>query len=325
MTWLVFGVSCLLVLAGAVSIISGAPIIQLERGWAEVISGTVALSSGGVVFALAGILMRLEAIRDTMAARSLPVPAETVTAPVTEAPVAAAIPAPVAPPQAPLPAPAPIVPPEPEPVTAAAPVDEGASQGLWKRVRRPEAEMPEPEDLRQHGFPDRALPDEAPARDGVPSVVVPAHPPAAAPAIAAAPPVEPGLRDGPAKPDDTAQIGWLERSLFKGRPPRAGGDAAPIRTEPPMADEAEPFAAVAAPPPVLPAPPPGAEPEPTPDLTSEQHGGAAVVGRYQAGSASYVMYSDGTIEVETEGGEMHRFGSMDELKAFIAQQDTPVS
>ncbi len=46
-----------------------------------------------------------------------------------------------------------------------------------------------------------------------------------------------------------------------------------------------------------------------------------VVGRYESGGASYVLFSDGTIEVETEVG-LHRFGSMEELKAYIDQQQT---
>ena len=41
-----------------------------------------------------------------------------------------------------------------------------------------------------------------------------------------------------------------------------------------------------------------------------------VVGRYNAGGAAYVMYSDGSIEAETPHGH-YRFNSMSELKAFI--------
>ena len=49
------------------------------------------------------------------------------------------------------------------------------------------------------------------------------------------------------------------------------------------------------------------------------------MGRYESGGASYVLFSDGTIEVETEVG-LHRFGSMEELKAYIDQQQTsPIS
>ncbi|WP_174873182.1 hypothetical protein [Enterovirga aerilata] len=43
---------------------------------------------------------------------------------------------------------------------------------------------------------------------------------------------------------------------------------------------------------------------------------AAIVGTYQAGGNSYVMYADGSIRAETPSGE-HRFASMDEFKAFM--------
>jgi hypothetical protein len=52
-----------------------------------------------------------------------------------------------------------------------------------------------------------------------------------------------------------------------------------------------------------------AEPEPAPE----------VVGRYSAGGASYVIYSDGAIEAETEDGGL-RFASMDDLKSYIANR-----
>ena len=45
-----------------------------------------------------------------------------------------------------------------------------------------------------------------------------------------------------------------------------------------------------------------------------------VVGRYEANGASYVLFSDGTIEVETETGT-HRFASMADLKEHIERQD----
>ena len=47
---------------------------------------------------------------------------------------------------------------------------------------------------------------------------------------------------------------------------------------------------------------------------------ATVVGRYEANGASYVLFSDGTIEVETETGT-HRYGSMQELRAHIEQEE----
>jgi hypothetical protein len=42
-----------------------------------------------------------------------------------------------------------------------------------------------------------------------------------------------------------------------------------------------------------------------------------IVGRYAAGGANYVIFSDGTIEAETENGG-YRFGSMEEFKAYLA-------
>ena len=51
-----------------------------------------------------------------------------------------------------------------------------------------------------------------------------------------------------------------------------------------------------------------AEPEPS---------GPAVVGTYNSGGNSYVMYADGAIEADTPTGR-YRFKSLDELKDFIA-------
>lgn len=64
-------------------------------------------------------------------------------------------------------------------------------------------------------------------------------------------------------------------------------------------------------------------PSPQPPVTAEAAPLEAptVVGRYESGGASYVLFSDGTIEVETEVG-LHRFGSMEELKAYIDKQQT---
>jgi hypothetical protein len=85
------------------------------------------------------------------------------------------------------------------------------------------------------------------------------------------------------------------------------------------------------------APAPSAEPAPEDDVNLNRSGhlptlraveeaigepeaGPHVVGRYGAGGAQYVIYSDGAIEAETEAGGM-RFASMEELKAYIANQD----
>lgn len=49
------------------------------------------------------------------------------------------------------------------------------------------------------------------------------------------------------------------------------------------------------------------EPEPSPTL----------VGRYSAGGANYMIFSDGSIEAETESGAF-RFASMSDFKAYLA-------
>jgi hypothetical protein len=53
------------------------------------------------------------------------------------------------------------------------------------------------------------------------------------------------------------------------------------------------------------------EPAPPPTL----------VGRYSAGGANYSIFSDGSIEAETDQGAF-KFGSMSEFKAFIASKRT---
>jgi len=55
------------------------------------------------------------------------------------------------------------------------------------------------------------------------------------------------------------------------------------------------------------------------EAIAEPEPGPQVVGRYSAGGAHYVIYSDGAIEAETEEGGL-RFASMDELKTYIANR-----
>lgn len=49
----------------------------------------------------------------------------------------------------------------------------------------------------------------------------------------------------------------------------------------------------------------------------QQSGPPTIVGQYSSGGNSYVMYSDGSIHADTPTGQ-HRFGSLDELRAFVA-------
>ena len=118
----------------------------------------------------------------------------------------------------------------------------------------------------------------------------------------------------------------------------SGDGHVPLAPEPALLPDEVPLAApnlpLAAPGPPLAAPgPPLAAPGPPPPIKEQHLPPAAplrtadiaplppvseptVVGRYNAGGAAYVMYSDGSIEAETDNGTF-RFGSMDELRDFI--------
>ena len=67
-------------------------------------------------------------------------------------------------------------------------------------------------------------------------------------------------------------------------------------------------------------PRPRAVPEAPRPLAPAMAEAPTVVGRYEANGASYVLFSDGTIEVETDSGT-HRFASMAALKDHIERQD----
>jgi hypothetical protein len=63
---------------------------------------------------------------------------------------------------------------------------------------------------------------------------------------------------------------------------------------------------------------PEGEPEPEDAAAADENGGPpTVIGTYNSGENKYVMFSDGSIEAETPQG-FFRFGSLDELKEFIA-------
>jgi hypothetical protein len=83
--------------------------------------------------------------------------------------------------------------------------------------------------------------------------------------------------------------------------PHAAVEAAPTETAP---AEAEPAGA----------PPLAAEGAPMEQAAPQP---TTLVGRYTAGGANYSIFSDGSIEAETEQGAFH-FASMNEFKAYVA-------
>lgn len=60
MTWIVAGAGALLSIAGLYGLVTGASIIQVERGWATFIAGAVAVSAGVITLAIAALMARME-------------------------------------------------------------------------------------------------------------------------------------------------------------------------------------------------------------------------------------------------------------------------
>jgi hypothetical protein len=74
--------------------------------------------------------------------------------------------------------------------------------------------------------------------------------------------------------------------------------------------------------PSAPPPPPAREPEQEAEAPAAEVASAAEpreVDRYESGDITYVMFSDGAVEVRTSNGAQ-RFASLAELRAQAAQQ-----
>jgi len=56
---------------------------------------------------------------------------------------------------------------------------------------------------------------------------------------------------------------------------------------------------------------------PSGQALSDGRASPQVIGRYAAGASSYVLFSDGAIEAETDAGAM-RFASLDDFKSYVA-------
>jgi hypothetical protein len=289
MNRLVLALGVLLALAGAYFIYAGSGIIQIERGWTQVISGTVALTGGIVTIALAAVLDRLDALvglrSETARPAEAPRPApkrETVAKPqFSPAPVAAAIgPLSIA---ENIPETSPF---EPPPISPLADEPERA-------FREPVRAEPEFSDA-----PTAAVKPAEPAETvELPQPAMPLRPifgrggfrPVPASFLTSHEPALPELKSGeqtaaPVQPDIRAELR-----------PTVEPDA-PLAGEPIAEPEKAPTRAA----PAAPAEPP------------------SVIGRYSAAGTSYVMYSDGSIDAESPSGIKH-FASMAELKDFLSR------
>ena len=304
MSLIMLAIGGLLALLGVYAMASGFPVIEVERGWAMVISGAVLLSGGLVVAALGIVVRTINGLKGgflTVAAPShhdVPSLAPSVVA--TPAQQAAE----------PVPAFAVAAP------AVAAVLATSAGYGAGHEAAPHEAAEP-------HHEPEVREPAVEPV-DHVPEDHSP-EPVAAEPA-----PHEMFER----KPFGQ---GWHEQD-FSAFDLDAPHEPVAVHTpEPPSAPEPHPLEPREVPsaldhaePAHEPTPVHVSEPAPEPvvDHAAEPVADApstaletppnslSVIGRYDSDGTSYVMYSDGSIEAQSETG-VFRFNSMAELKAFI--------
>jgi hypothetical protein len=350
------GLALAMVAAGAWAIVEGYGIIVLERGWALVIAGSTAASLGLVLLGIAAAVARLGAIRGELVrlrerlARPEPDypeppgrvdPVLAVSSGLLAGGATDPAPAPVAPVLPVLPAsPVPPVPaPEPDPRSDAARLArrEEAAQRRANRTERPADPAPVSAGAIAAGAAAAVAAGAAvsaglavmrgrsEASDDLQASGTGVGTGAGTPI----PPVSTGdelLPDrglGPAggPAPAAADVNWPVV------PPAAAGDEAPAFPSGPLPG-AGPAAGASAP--AFPPSPLAAAEENAPFATHDPvvpdvtgggqpaaEGDQAVLGTYNSGGSRYVMFADGSIEAETPDGTF-RFGSLDELKAFMA-------
>lgn len=305
---------------GVWAIVSGYGIVQVERGWAELIAGAAVLSGGIVTIALGFVLVRLAAIRDALLAAPPRAIGTDAVPPVATEPALVA--EPVAPTQVAAP------PAEPQPDWSA------VQPSLFETAALAEAEtVPD----QPKSSPEPAV--EAPREDALPVLHIEPERHTAPPPPMPAP--EPARSPTATEADDIWRA--VDAELSNTDWAKAILDAPVPEHHPAPVSVAEPAHAPSMP-----------DPEPEPEL---RHQAAAqgidqpadhapvperasaeddfsdllgeraatpsgsppqVIGRYEAEGTTYTMYSDGSIDAQT-GETAYHFSSMAELKAFIEQ------
>lgn len=338
---------------GATAIWFGWDIVNNERGWTQVISGSVGFSGGLVTIALGLVLMRLGGLRHDLNrflnGRQALAPAERKQhepPPEAEPPPASEQPPTLE--RSAIPgrkrrkdiAPRPEAPDEPAasvtaafapPLSPSVALAGAASTGMTSSEEQTPAA---PETSVKPAEPDRA------------DVEAPPSPPVVE---AEAPQPLPGVEAEPPRPSVGADPELASRDEATGRPPglspaapQAAGKPQekpqgkpedkgwlPRRKDEPFSydrfeeelaklDQVETAATVSRrPEPVLVEHAPVKEAKPAPAPAGSPK--TAIVGQYEAGGVSYVMYADGSIEADTPSG-LYRFVDINELKSFIQSQ-----
>jgi hypothetical protein len=339
------GLALAMVAGGVWAVVEGYGIIVLERGWALVIAGATVASLGLILLGIAAAVARLGRIRSELVRlhERMARPEPDFPAPPGRIDPVVAVssgllaggatePSPAAPP------PAPAV----SPPTPPAPAPDSRSDAA-RLARREEAAHRRARRAGHEG--------DTPLSAGTIAA-------GAAAAVAAGAAVSAGLtamrRRGEASDDLQAPPAGFGVAGETGSGPAlrpldgpapAGDELLPDRDLGPAAGSAAPVSWPVVPakeggePPAFPSGPAGTEPAPgapaapleedapfatrepvvpeTPAATAEGAESPAVLGTYNSGGNRYVMFADGSIEAETPDGTF-RFGSLDELKAFIA-------
>ena len=338
MAYIVLAVGAVMALLGALAIITGYPIIQIERGWATVIAGSTLLAGGVVTMAIGLMLRAISDVCTALTNASFVSPDYTAAA--TLAPRHAEPAFGVEPDHAPIDhAPIDHTPVDHTPNYASAALGAAAIAVPAAALAMTMRHEPEPEPL--HVEEEPIHPHEPIETDHHDEVVAPvAQDPVEAPPmddwldkafanLALEP--SPAAREadhGPstqAEPDPlhaehvTAQhdgeILYADEHEAAAHAPEPHG--APTAEDPhePAHHEAEHEVPVGYDEPVHDHPVEHhLEPmtEPTPAAPNEP----AVIGRYEADGTAYTMFADGSIEAQSDAG-IYRFASMADLKAFI--------
>jgi hypothetical protein len=239
MKWIVAGAGVLLSIAGLYGLVTGASIIQVERGWASFIAGAVALSAGVITLALSAVMGRMEQLvvawtgasfarADAQQREAEPEPFRPM--PPMFAPVVPEKPEPAAERDAPM---FPDLPPlRVETPSFVEPVVEPAQEPAAPELAEPEPKVETPKEdrppaLRDFKFVFPPMEDDKP-KDPASAPLV------EAPALELDDKVEPLLRVE-AKPATRFNLGWLRRNRDEAAEP-----AQPARVEPEPFVEPEP-------------------------------------------------------------------------------------
>ena len=281
MRWLIYALGVALALAGAASIVSGGPYIRIESGWTEVIAGTTALSAGIMTLGLGAILSALRRLEAGVVGNGSSVLQHSPDVAIRAA----------------------------EPMPLSRVVTDRTSNGSDVASYEPDVPV----------SPD--IPLNPASRTLAERLWSKRHPLSTPEDERAEPPVVlDSFRSTDRSFGGRTPASAAERDHDASLQPEPGnlGVAAPQSYARPGAASLSRADADDRIPSFLPPPQPpaGADFAGSAPTTMEA---PTVVGRYESGGASYVLFSDGTIEVETDVGT-HRFASMVELKAYIDQQ-----